>query len=222
VEATSKTQARNRPVITTGSAASNDPYFDAELESRLTTYQVARKESLVDLDNLKTNVLETSDYHSPGSVYSLQVVEVDGKLKDNFFANAYQKDAWVFVNNYRHQTPNARYYATDVVIMQYRLLSQNEGFFGRLPKTMERHNIVNEETLAFLNRSEGMAEVSRTQGFLSSTDNGKSTARILEAFGMEAYGLTVERTDGSDGPAGVNAIVKVRRNTNSARQKKAA
>lgn len=144
--------------------------------------------------------------------YTVRSVYLDTKDKDFEFTNKYKPHMWMMVRNYR--APGSKSFASDVVLKQYSLVASKNGFFGQLPEVILRYNVLNKEAreAMTLRDEEKCLSVSEqrtllTRRFLESPGNGKSTQRILEAFGMEATG--VERVDKSDQSPGSRETVMI-------------
>jgi insecticidal toxin complex protein TccC len=103
---------------------------------------------------------------------------------NNQFENTFTKEAWIFEANQRDKN-NIDYYASDVGIFQYTIISRKNNFFGYLPQQIIRSNVINSATLdktkQLTNKSEELYKV-----FLNETENGKSTQRILASIKMRA------------------------------------
>lgn len=117
-----------------------------------------------------------------------ELVQVSGFetiLDFNLFTNSYSPDCWVMESNFREHK-KVPYYASDVVLAQYHMMSQKYGFEGVLPKTIVRLNISNVNTLAlFLEEGENATLAQ----FLTETPNGQHTQRVLDALQMKATRL---------------------------------
>ncbi|HDS9727771.1 TPA: hypothetical protein QH957_004518 [Enterobacter bugandensis] len=101
----------------------------------------------------------------------------------DIFENEYRPDRWTFRVNFR--ADHRDYYANDVARFQYSKVATALGFYGHMPTTILRVNVVNSITLKKTqNLKSGSARLKKT--FLTKTPNGKSTARILNDFGLEA------------------------------------
>ena len=65
------------------------------------------------------------------------------------------------------------------------MISRHNNFYGVLPQAIVRWNVQNNEALLATQQQEGMLE-----RFLASEGNGRSTQRIMTAFGLRATGIT--------------------------------
>ncbi len=99
------------------------------------------------------------------------------------FRNEFLPGRWRLMENYRApvEGPNA----TDVTWHQYEMISRHNNFYGVLPQAIVRWNVQNNEALLATQQQEGMLE-----RFLASEGNGRSTQRIMTAFGLRATGIT--------------------------------
>jgi len=122
---------------------------------------------------------------------SIESGRVNSKISNDEFYNLYTKDEWSFIRNKRPSKAK-EYYAADVVKYQYSAVSKHNGFFGHLPSVIRRAAVTNENTIKLTenlkNGSKEMMDV-----FLDKTENGKSTKRIVDVFGMTPW--KVERID---------------------------
>lgn len=115
------------------------------------------------------------------------------------FENEYLPGRWRLMENYR--APNTQIHATDVTFEQYRQISTKHGFFGVLPKVIVRWDVKDEFVAAIQGDSEGMLA-----RFLSSKNNGRSTQRIMAAFGLRATDIEIVTSRDSERGVDVNAI----------------
>ncbi|VVO63554.1 hypothetical protein PS870_00920 [Pseudomonas fluorescens] len=103
----------------------------------------------------------------------------------SFFFNTYEPEKWTFMSNERGE--NTPYYASDITKYQYNVISRKNNFFGTMPKLIERENVTNQATLE---NTENLGPEDLFNVFFSNTPNGKSTQRILDAFGLKATKVT--------------------------------
>lgn len=94
----------------------------------------------------------------------------------NRFVNAFRPDEWILQANFR---PNrqAPYYTSDVILAQYRQVSQRDGFAGVIPKRLVATEVINLPTHERLRRTPEGAELTRT---LADTPLGKAARHIVE------------------------------------------
>ncbi|ANY15126.1 C80 family cysteine peptidase [Bordetella pseudohinzii] len=118
-----------------------------------------------------------------GGTYVLSDLPPDQPI--NVFVNSFSPDRWLMHQNWR-QNAQRPYFANDVVLAQYSIAAKAHGYYGRLPSTIVRDNIVNETSLEFFATAGARPDL---QGFLTKTPNGKHTQRILDGLGMYATGL---------------------------------
>jgi len=167
------------------------------LEQRLLKYQSDTQKRLT---YIVEKVVEDI-YEADGFIFS-QLVEpkVDaGGVKEliaSTFENDYLRDEWRLGYNYRLSETN-QFYAADVTFMQYKYVALAEGFYGRLPSVITRKGVTNEKTLAEMEGVETGASGALDQ-FMSNTPNGRSTQRILDAFGLKATSLEIIRYENAD------------------------
>jgi insecticidal toxin complex protein TccC len=110
-------------------------------------------------------------------------------LRHDSFTNLYEPHTWTFLDNFRNSTnpdgsKKINYFASDVTIHQYNLVSKNEGFFGHLPSIIRRWSVDNFETRQLTRGLESGSEKLLTV-FMEKTQNGKSTQQILDIFGLK-------------------------------------
>ncbi|RAI71369.1 hypothetical protein DOZ80_05865 [Pseudomonas fluorescens] len=115
------------------------------------------------------------------------------------FENEYLPGRWRLMENYR--APGTQINASDVTFEQYRKISTKNGFFGVLPKVIVRWDVKDEFVAGIEGDSEGMLK-----RFLSSKNNGRSTQRIMDAFGLRATGIEIVISRDTERGVDVNAI----------------
>lgn len=94
----------------------------------------------------------------------------------NRFVNAFRPDEWILQANFR---PNrqAPYYTSDVILAQYRQVSQRDGFAGVIPKRLVATEVINLPTHERLRRTPEGGELTRT---LADTPLGKAARHVVE------------------------------------------
>lgn len=107
---------------------------------------------------------------------------------EDVFSNEYRPEKWTFDVNYRGKHQD--FYANDVVRFQYSKIAKALGFFGAMPKTILRKNVINTETLDKVKGLESGSD-NLCKVFLEDTPNGKSTARVLKDFGLRATRVNI-------------------------------
>ena len=120
---------------------------------------------------------EVSDNNVINSLYTNP--RVPNRLR---FKNEYLPGRWKMMENYR--APIDGPYATDVTWHQYEQISRQNNFYGVLPQVIVRWDVTNNEALDATNKQEEMLV-----NFLNSEGNGRSTRRIMEAFGLRATAI---------------------------------
>ncbi|QHM95138.1 RHS repeat domain-containing protein [Kosakonia sacchari] len=130
-------------------------------------------------------------------------IESKSLKTENIFTNKFLKDVWVFAHNFRVEPEP--YFATHIAQYQYKVAAENSGFLGEMPKKIIRKSVINEQTL---NETEGLTGKTLFEAFFQRTPNGKSTARILDAFNLIAIGVTREESsDDDEGPSFIIDVV---------------
>ena len=109
------------------------------------------------------------------------------------FKNEYLPGRWKFMENFR--APGSSFYATDVTRHQYERVSKKNLFFGVLPKLIVRWDVINPHALRATDQLPSGSDAMR-DSFLASEGTGRSTQRILDAFGLRA--TRVERREVRD------------------------
>lgn len=117
-----------------------------------------------------------------------RIVTEDGNRPKphDYFDNEYSPGRWRMLANFR--SAGNELSATDVTWYQYKQVSKLNNFYGVMPKVILRWNVINEDALLATEKPEGIRE-----RFLASKGNGRSTQRILDAFGLQA--TRVERVN---------------------------
>ncbi|EHE1605816.1 RHS repeat protein, partial [Salmonella enterica] len=119
--------------------------------------------------------------YADGTVVSFSYKRFPGR-----FTNNYKPDTWAFLCNFKLQEIDKGvypYFASHVAQYQYLLAAVSGGWVGQMPSTLIRKNVINEDTIA---NTAGLKGEQLMSAFLNNTPNGKSTAKILEAFNLNA------------------------------------
>ncbi|MEG6258811.1 hypothetical protein [Enterobacter bugandensis] len=120
--------------------------------------------------------------HEINSTEKYVVLSDRAGIRDTF-ENEYRPERWTFRSNFR--ADHRDYYANDVARFQYSKIARALGFYGHMPTTVLRENVINSTTLKKTqDLKSGSERLKKT--FLTKTPNGKSTARILKDFGLVA------------------------------------
>lgn len=132
-----------------------------------------------------------SEYHAKNTVDIMIPAEPDNGQPSNF-TTAMVADTWKMINSFKY---DESFYMSEVIALEYKRSAIKHGFFGELPGTIVRCNICNSHALAVINKTEDMvakgimtAEEQLYQ-FMETTQNGKSTKRFLDVFGLEVYSM---------------------------------
>lgn len=94
----------------------------------------------------------------------------------NRFVNAFRPDEWILQANFRLNR-QAPYYTSDVILAQYRQVSQRDGFAGVIPKRLVATEVINFPTQERLRRTPEDGDLTRT---LADTPLGKAARHIVE------------------------------------------
>lgn len=134
------------------------------------------------------------------------VVSSSDKQSPGHFINNYKPDTWKFLYNFKSQEIDEGvnpYFASHVAQYQYLLAAVSGVWVGQMPSTLIRKNVINKDTIV---NTAGLKGEQLMSAFLNNTPNGKSTAKILEAFNLNATSVKIKNTY-----AGVNFYVKLKR-----------
>lgn len=125
-------------------------------------------------------------HNIPYDAHRIVTDEAIRSIPYGYFENEYLPGRWRMLENFRSagNGPNA----TDVTWYQYKQVSKLNNFYGVMPKVILRWNVINEDALRATEKPEGIRE-----RFLASKGNGRSTQRIMDAFGLQA--TRVERVN---------------------------
>ncbi|ODS23332.1 hypothetical protein AB835_09250 [Candidatus Endobugula sertula] len=164
-----------------GTAATNgvDPYYRPDLYQRL--------ESINELRPRQTSEARrtTLRYPNPNSYdYTTHSAQ-----NDYDFSNTYSRDRITFISNRRH--PRVTIHATDATRVQFLQAAQELGHYGMMPRQFVRSNVLNEGVISVIQSYESGSE-EFLQAFLRNTDNGRSSWRIANEFGMNIDSATHE------------------------------
>ncbi|BBO59635.1 hypothetical protein [Mycoavidus sp. B2-EB] len=171
------------------------------------------KENEAETSKPPSNESETSKLPSIYQ-YESEYRKDGGEL--GYFVNKFKKDKWTFKENYKDKTRD--FYASDIARHQYTQVSKRHNFQGKMPKIIKRKNVINESTLDLINRM-GSEHPDFQSQFFKSTENGKSTQRIMDDFGLTAtnvelknpgYETINERGEGEGKIIGVDIFVHVK------------
>ena len=177
----SVTDELNNISIVKGEQDSEISYFDPHLQQRLDN---ASDESMARFNHAAKLKFELK----PGN--QIRTLAGFDSIRSYAYTNRFYRHIWIFENNDRNKSNN-NYYASDVAKSQYITVSKEEGFFGHLPSIIRRWAVSNFKTrFAVMGLESGSPEM--LDAFMK-TENGKSTQRILNDFGLKA--VRVERTD---------------------------
>ncbi|MCD5993404.1 RHS repeat protein [Pseudomonas sp. CDFA 602] len=156
-------------------------YEDSGLEAKIEA--VKNRRSVV------FNFMDTHYKHFQEQRYTMySEYTLEGTRQENTFENKFKPYKWTFISNFRNVSTDLAH-ANDVALKQYELISQKEGFMGHLPSVIKRDTVVNVGVLKVAHDYESESEALKT-AFFEDTQNGKSTQRILDDFGLVADKIT--------------------------------
>ncbi|ELS2976715.1 RHS repeat protein, partial [Salmonella enterica] len=124
------------------------------------------------------------------------VFSISKKKPNSIFRNNYTAGIWTFESNHKYQPMDGGtlpYFASHIAQYQYLLAAVSGGWVGEMPFTLIRENVINKETLA---NTAGLEGDKLMSVFFNNTPNGKSTAKILQAFKLSAISVEKEYVDG--------------------------
>jgi len=110
-----------------------------------------------------------------------QGIESNAVVYYDVFKNKYKEHKWTFIVNFRDE--KSPVFANEITAYQYELVAKENRFYGELPQTIKRKNVINEKTLSLTKGKHG-EELYNI--FFKKTPNGKSTKRIMDNFGLHA------------------------------------
>ncbi|EIE0149654.1 hypothetical protein PL515_004346 [Salmonella enterica] len=122
------------------------------------------------------------------------VISISKKRPHSVFRNNYTEDRWTFISNLKYQPDGGTlpYFASHIAQYQYLLAAVSGGWVGQMPFVLIRENVINQTTL---NNTEWLNGEELKTAFLNNTPNGKSTAKILQAFKLSAISVEKEYVD---------------------------
>jgi insecticidal toxin complex protein TccC len=135
---------------------------------------------------LEKAVEDGFSHNIPYDAHRIVTDEAIRSIPYGYFENEYLPGRWRMLENFRSagNGPNA----TDVTWYQYKQVSKLNNFYGVMPKVILFWNVINEDALRATEKPKGIRE-----RFLASKGNGRSTQRIMDAFGLQA--TRVERVN---------------------------
>ncbi|WP_256345509.1 RHS repeat domain-containing protein [Pseudomonas sp. PD9R] len=172
-----------RTPIDERTSKSKTSYFDPNLSQRLNSRDETSKARLNRTKNQLIHMLDLKNEIQSVAKSQASVLRADS------FTNIYERDVWTFEDNYRNsQHPDGSkktdFFASDVTIHQYSMVSKSAGFSGHLPSIIRRWAVDNRETRRLTrNLDSGSEELKNI--FMEKTQNGKSTKEILNTFGLK-------------------------------------
>ncbi|AYB49308.1 hypothetical protein CJJ19_07255 [Candidatus Williamhamiltonella defendens] len=139
-------------------------------------YEISPEKRQCIEDNFDTKI-----YRKNHNIILTQSTESNALSYEDNYYNKYKANKWTFMSNFRDE--ESPVFANEVTAYQYELVAKENCFYGDLPQTIKRKNVVNEETLSL---TEGKHGEELYNIFFEKTPNGKSTKRIMDNFGLHA------------------------------------
>ena len=131
----------------------------------------------------RQEIVETEFTHEASGKNAIRSRYTNSSIPERFrFKHEYLPGRWKMMENFR--APGAEANATDVTWHQYEQISRKNNFYGVLPQVIVRWDVINNEALGATEKQEGMLV-----NFLDSAGNGRSTKRIMDAFGLRATAI---------------------------------
>ncbi|ODS24679.1 hypothetical protein AB835_02050 [Candidatus Endobugula sertula] len=172
--------------------AANDPYYRPGLYKRLRNINAARPHETARAINSTYHNYRSSFYNSALRLRStsLRTSEGDITVGENImYSNTYFKDRVIFEYNFRDS--GASLYATDVARTQFLRAAEEGGYEGFMPKQLIQDNVSNAGARSvILDMDHDNPEFLET--FLRDTDNGRSSWRIANEFGMKIDSFNIK------------------------------
>ena len=110
------------------------------------------------------------------------------------FCNEYKPDQWRFLYNKKGKKHRCKhdFYASNIVAHQYEYLTESNQGKKTLPKTIINVGIINPKSIQVIHEYAGRHDSEEFKhDFLTTTDNGKRTARVANDFDLIIQGLKV-------------------------------
>jgi len=117
--------------------------------------------------------------------------ELAGHPLPDLYINSFEPDVWTFKNNNRRTHSSPPIYANEVASFQYYRVATANKFMGKLPSRIVRSNISNLGVKEVV-RKHSSNTPEFMKAFLTETQNGKSTQRILDDFNLRATRIEYE------------------------------
>jgi insecticidal toxin complex protein TccC len=158
--------------------AAGKVYVSDGLEARLEQKKRAAPDKYARLEEAYTHNLYR-DY----KIISKSPANSEGV--QSWYDNTFEPHQWTFDSNFRAEKSEPAIYANEVAMEQYLRVARKHGFMGQLPSMIKRSTVMNEGVCQVAeNYISGSDELKNA--FLNETQNGKSTQRILDDFGLKA------------------------------------
>ena len=169
----------------------DEKYFiDEGLQARLDEIQ---QQSSVQYDFLKTAY--THEFENRFTISS-RLYHPEHVYEDNF-QNEFRPHMWTFIENYKHITKEPVVHADQVATEQFRRVSTAEGFPNTLPSVIKRSLVIN-KGVQEVARQYASGSTELMNAFLTRTQNGKSTNRLLKTFRLIATRVETKLSGSSD------------------------
>lgn len=170
-------QGREKKLI---HASGDVTYVDPDLEHRLEN----RRKVIPD----EVKLLEEQYSHDIWKPYSITSEYKHPAFRfPDYFDNKFKPHKWTFKQNFKYVRIDTEptVHASDVAIEQYLRVSRKEGFTNQLPSLIKRSLVINKGVQAVAREHSSGSDELR-DAFLKTTQNGKSTQRILDVTGLQA------------------------------------
>lgn len=165
-------------------------YFAEDLEAHLDSIKKSQSHIFEFMESAYTH-----DIWKP--YYIASEYRPEGTRVGDHFHNKFKPYKWTFKENFKHVRQEPVVHADQVALEQYLRVARHEGFLGRLPSLIKRSFVVNQGVVAVACNYESGSDELR-DAFLTSTQNGKSTQRILNTFRLVADKVTTRFSNYGD------------------------
>ena len=129
------------------------------------------------------------DYNRSNEPLTVKTVGTIG-----IFCNEYKPDQWCFLDNQKGEKHLHKhdFYASNIVAYQYERLYEFNQRKMTLPETIINMGIINQKSIQVIHEYAGRHDSEEFKhDFLTTTDNGKRTARVANDFDLIIQGLKV-------------------------------
>ncbi|XXE60199.1 RHS repeat protein [Pseudomonas sp. R1-18] len=158
----------------------------------------ARLEKLQRQSPERDHLLKTRYIHQHENTYTIGSLyyHEDYECVD-YFENKFMRHKWTFKKNFKHVRAEPVVHADEVAVEQYLRVSRAVGFSNALPSVIKRSLVINEGVMEVA-RKYASGSPQLMEAFLTSTQNGKSTQRLLNTFRLRPIRVETRFSGSSD------------------------